>query len=181
MTEKIISTISKIYAKSLIDVAMESNSLDKFHQQFGEVLSVLKSSCDLQKVIGNPTIKNEDKVSVLDEIFSSRVDFKILNLLKLLIEKNRFDELESIYYAYCEMFDKNLNKKSVEVVSAVKLSFEDKTNILFKLEHKLNCEITPSWSVDENIIAGLLFKFDDYVIDTSVRTKIESLSKSISR
>ena len=106
MTEKIISTISKIYAKSLIDVAMESNSLDKFHQQLGEVLSVLKSSCDLQKVIGNPTIK---------------------------------------------------------------------------LEHKLNCEITPSWSVDESIIAGLLFKFDDYVIDTSVRTKIESLSKSISR
>ena len=96
MTEKIISTISKIYAKSLIDVAMESNSLDKFHQQLGEVLSVLKSSCDLQKVIGNPTIKNEDKVSVLDEIFSSRVDSKILNLLKLLIEKNRFDELESI-------------------------------------------------------------------------------------
>ena len=172
MTEKIISTISKIYAKSLIDVAIESNSLDKFHQQLGEVLSVLKSSCDLQKVIGNPTIKNEDKVSVLDEIFSSRVDSKILNLLKLLIEKNRFDELESIYYAYCEM---------VEVVSAVKLSFEDKTNILFKLEHKLNCEITPSWSVDESIIAGLLFKFDDYVIDTSVRTKIESLSKSISR
>lgn len=181
MTEKIISTVSKIYAKSLIDVASESNSLDLFHHQFGDVLSSLKSSADLQKVMENPTISVENKIQILDEVFASRVDKKILNLLKLLVEKNRFNEIESVYCAYCEMYDKQSNKKAVEVVSAVKLSFEDKTNVLFKLEHKLNCEITPTWSVDENIIAGLLFKFDDYVIDTSVRTKIESLSKSISR
>ncbi len=181
MTEKIISTVSKIYAKSLIDLATESNSLDLFHQQLGEVLNTFKSSEELQKVMSNPTISVENKIQVLEDVFASRVDKKILNLLKLLVEKNRFSEFESIYYAYCEMFDNKSNKKAVEVVSAVNLSFEDKTNVLFKLEHKLNCEITPSWSVDENIIAGLLFKFDDYVIDTSVRTKIESLSKSISR
>lgn len=181
MTEKIISTVSKIYAKSLIDIAADSNSLDLFHEQLGEVLNTFNSSNELQKVMSNPTISVENKIQVLEEVFASRVDKKILNLLKLLVEKNRFSEFESIYHAYCEMFDKKSNKKAVEVVSAVKLSFEDKTNVLFKLEHKLNCEITPSWSVDENIIAGLLFKFDDYVIDTSVRTKIESLSKSISR
>lgn len=181
MAEKIISTVSKIYAKSLIDLATESNSLDLYHEQLKNVLDSFEASSDLQNVMNNPTISVENKIQILEEVFASRVDKKILNLLKLLVEKNRFNEFESVYHAYCEMYDKKSNKKTVEVVSAVKLSFEDKTNVLFKLEHKLNCEITPSWSVDENIIAGLLFKFDDYVIDTSVRTKIESLSKSISR
>ena len=181
MAEKIISTVSKIYAKSLIDLATESNSLDLYHEQLKNVLDSFEASSDLQNVMNNPTISVENKIQILEEVFASRVDKKILNLLKLLVEKNRFNEFESFYHAYCEMYDKKSNKKTVEVVSAVKLSFEDKTNVLFKLEHKLNCEITPSWSIDENIIAGLLFKFDDSVIDTSVRTKIESLSKSISR
>ena len=61
MTEKIISTISKIYAKSLIDVAMESNSLDKFHQKIGEYYSLFKYSCYFQKFIFKKTIKKEYK------------------------------------------------------------------------------------------------------------------------
>ena len=61
------------------------------------------------------------------------------------------------------------------------MNFETKSNILFKLERKLQCEVIPHWSIDENIIAGLQFKFDDYVIDSSVRNKIENLSKNISR
>ena len=77
--------------------------------------------------------------------------------------------------------DNMSNKKNVEIVSSIELNFETKSNILFKLERKLQCEVIPHWSIDENIIAGLQFKFDDYVIDSSVRNKIENLSKNISR
>ena len=47
------------------------------------------------------------------------------------------------------------------------------------LEHKLNKEITPIWTVDKGLIAGLAFKIDDCVIDTSIRAKLENLSKNI--
>ena len=77
--------------------------------------------------------------------------------------------------------NKKSNKKNVEIISPIELNFETKSNVLFKLEHKLNCEVVPRWTVDEDIIAGLTFKFDDYVIDTSIRNKIENLSKNISR
>ena len=101
--------------------------------------------------------------------------------MKLLVEKNRFDEFESIVIAFNDYLDKKSNKKTVEIISPIKLNFETKSNILFKLEHKLNCEVVPHWTVDESIIAGLAFKFDDYVIDTSIRNKIENLCKNISR
>lgn len=83
--------------------------------------------------------------------------------------------------SYIEMLDKMSNKKKVEITSSIDLTFENKTNVLFALEHKLNCEVVPIWRVDKSIIAGLTFKFDDYVIDTSVRTKIENLRKKITR
>lgn len=181
MAELNISTVSKNYAQALIDVAAESNSYELFKDQLDEIKSVLDSSKDLQIVMGNTSINISKKIDILNTILGDKVNPKIMNFLNLLIEKNRFDEFDSILVSYNEILDKKSNKKNVEIISPIKLNFETKSNVLFKLEHKLNCEVVPRWTVDEDIIAGLTFKFDDYVIDTSIRNKIENLSKNISR
>ena len=156
-----VSTVSKNYAKALLDVADEFNSLDLIKTQLDDIKSVLQSSKDLQIVMENSSISSAKKIEILTSIFGNKIDEKLMNFLKFL--------------------DKKSNKKNVEVISPIELNFETKSNILFKLEHKLNCEVVPHWTVDESIIAGLAFKFDDYVIDTSVRNKIENLCKNISR
>lgn len=176
-----ISTVSKNYAQALLEIAAENNSYEQIKHQLEEVAQVLHSSKDLQIVMSNSSISAAKKIDILDSIFGSKIDKKILNFLKLLVEKNRFMEFDSILTSYNDKIDKLANIKNVEIISAIDLNFEMKTNILFKLEHKLNCEIVPHWRTDKNIIAGLTFKFDDYVIDTSVRNKIENLSKNISR
>lgn len=181
MAELNISTVSKNYAQALIDVAAESNSYELFKDQLDEIKSVLDSSKDLQIVMGNTSINISKKIDILKTILGDKVNPKIMNFLNLLIEKNRFDEFDSILVSYNEILDKKSNKKNVEIISPIELNFETKSNVLFKLEHKLNCEVVPRWTVDEDIIAGLTFKFDDYVIDTSIRNKIENLSKNISR
>lgn len=181
MTNNRVSSISKIYAKALMDIATENNSYDSILNQLQEIKAVLDNSEDLMVVLANSSIATAKKIEIINDVFAGKVDNGVLNFLKLIIEKNRFNEFEFIINSYSEMLDQKANKKKVEIVSAVKLNFEAKTNVLFKLEHKLNCEIVPDWQVDENIIAGLIFKFDDFVIDTSVRNKVENLSKTISR
>ena len=56
-----------------------------------------------------------------------------MNFLKLLVEKNRFGEFDSIVTSFNEFLDKKSNKKNVEVISPIELNFETKSNILFKL------------------------------------------------
>lgn len=180
MAEYKVSTISKNYAKALLEVARENNSEELFRNQLEEILNVLKSSHDLSIVMANSSISTSKKIEILNSIFSDKIDEKMMNLLKILVEKGRFDEFEGIYNSYTELFNKLSNKRNVEIISSIPLHFEEKTNVLFKLEHKLQCEITPHWTVDESIIAGLIIKFDDYVIDSSIRNKIENLSKKIS-
>lgn len=176
-----ISTVSKNYAQALLEIAAEHDSYEHIKNQLEEVAQVLHSSKDLQIVMSNSSISAAKKIDILNDIFGSKIDNKILNFLKLLVEKNRFMEFDSILTSYNDKIDRLANIKNVEIISAIDLNFETKTNILFKLEHKLNCEIVPHWHTDKNIIAGLTFKFDDYVIDTSIRNKIENLSKNISR
>ncbi len=182
MTEqKIISAVSKKYADALIKTASELGSADYFTKQLDEVTEVFNSSKDLRIVMTNSSISVAKKIGIIDEIFGGKIDKKLLNFLKILVEKNRFSELNSIKAAYEQSLEKLSNIKTVEVTSAVELNFENRSNILFKLEHKLNCEIKPVWIVDKDLIAGLKFKIDDCVIDTSIRTKLENLSKTITR
>lgn len=180
MSEKILSEISKNYAKALIE-STAGISGDDILKQLEAIEDTISSSADLRIVMSNSSISSGKKIEIIEEIFSKKIDQKLLNLLKILIDKNRFNELPSICDYYKQMTEKKENKRTVEIVSPIELNFENKTKIMFKLEKKLNSEIIPIWTVDESLIAGLVFKFDDYVIDTSVKAKLEDLSKTLNR
>lgn len=179
MTEKMISTISKNYANALIDSSVDS--IDLIKVQLEEVVDVIKKSDDLKVVMDNYSISTVQKFDIIESIFESKIDKRIINLLKILIEKNRFSEIFAINEAFKQVLDKRSNKKNVEIISSIELSGDIKNRILEKLKNKLNSDITAAWQVDESIIAGLKFKFDDYVIDSSVRTKLKKLSSNILR
>ena len=173
--------ISKNYAQALLETAAETDSYSTYSKQLEDVSNALKNSTDLRIVMDNSAISTAKKIEIIDEIFKNKIDSKLLNFIKILIEKGRFGEFEAIKEIFNGELTKISNKKRVEITSPIKLNFENKTNVLFKLEHKLNCEVLPEWKVDESLIAGLMFKIDDCVIDTSVKSKLENLRKEIIR
>ncbi len=175
------SVISKNYAKALIEAAGETGEYTKYYSQLEDVLNTLENSPDLQIVMANSAIAVSKKIEIINEIFENKIDRKLLNFLKILIRKNRFNEIEAIKEIFEDEISKLSNKTKVEITSPIELNFENKTAILFKLEHKLNCEVIPVWNIDEKLIAGLIFKIGDCVIDTSVKTKLETLSSEINR
>lgn len=172
----LISTISKVYAKALMETGGDYKILES---QLNEISNVINSSNDLKVIMSNSSISISKKIEIIDAVFNEKIDKKLLNLLKILIEKNRFNEFEAVRESFSKLTEEKSNKKTVEIISPVKLNFENRTNVLFKLEHKLNKEITPIWTVDKSLIAGLAFKIDDCIIDTSIRAKLENLSKNI--
>ncbi|MDY6383305.1 MAG: ATP synthase F1 subunit delta [Cyanobacteriota bacterium] len=181
MTENRISAISKTYAKALVDIGAEDNSLDKIKQQFEQIKMTVDNSNDLKIVLGNTAITNSKKKEIIKDIFKDGIDEKLLRFLDILIDKNIFNEIDSIFDAYCLMSDKLTNTQNVEIISAIDLSDDIKNSILDRLKNKLHCDVVPHWTTDESIIAGLTFKFEDYVIDTSVKSEIEKFSKYMLR
>mgnify|MGYP002869374905 CR=1 FL=1 len=179
MSQKYISTIAKSYALALIQSG--SGSLDLIKSELSDVIATIRESSDLKVVMNNCAISTGKKLEIIESVFGGKVSGKVLNVLKILVEKNRFNELNSIYQAYIQMLEVNSNKKHVDIISSIELNTELKDKIVEKLHQKLNCDVIPNWQIDESIIAGLEFRFDDYVIDSSVRTKLKVLGKNISR
>lgn len=181
MTQNYISSTSKKYSKALFDIASENNSLELFADQLGEICEVLSSSQDLCVVMNNSSISQTKKNEILEAVFSDKIDSKLLNFLRILVSKNRFSELENIYNSYLERIKQNFNRKDVEIVSSLDLDEQMKSEIVEKLRQKLHSEVLPQWKTDADIIGGLIFKFDDFIVDMSIRAKLKDLSKNILR
>ncbi len=171
MTEK-INIISNIYADSLILIEGDQ---DLLLQNLISVRDTIETFGDFSEVIQNPTIDKHIKYEIIDEIFQKKINDNIISFIKLLIEKGRLNELNAIIQAYSDKIDQNKNIKRANIVSAIEISDDYKTQIVEKLEEKYNTKIVPSWKIDEDIIGGLIIKVNDDVIDNSIRSKLAKI------
>ena len=175
-----ISLTAKNYADALVKLGQDNViSYDDILNNLEIISEICTQSKDLTGVLENPAISDETKFSIIDEVFTKYVNEKIRDFLKILIEKKRFKELEGIVAAYQEELDKINNLQRVEVISAVELDDNSKQRIIEKLQKRLQKNVLAQWQTDEEIIGGLVVKINDDVIDSSLKNKLENLSKNI--
>ena len=176
-----ISLSAKNYADALVKLGQDGKiSYDDIYKNLEVVKEITASSQELVNVLENPTIADDTKYSIIDEVFKNQIDVKIIDFLKILIEKKRFNEFNGIVEAYRVELDKINNIKRVEVTSAVELNEETRQRIINKLQNKLKKNVIAEWIINDEIIGGLVIKIDDDVVDSSLKNKLESLSKNLS-
>ncbi len=175
-----ISQSAKTYADALIKMSQDGlMAYDDILKDLETVTEIIKSSADLKNVLVTPAVPTEQKLEIINDIFNSQINQNILNFLKILAEKKRFNEFEEIIEAFKQELDEINNVKRITVISAIDLSEEYKQKIINKLQEKLNKTIYAEWQKDEAVIGGLIIHIDDNVIDTSIKNKLENLSKNI--
>lgn len=175
-----ISLSAKNYSKALVEMVRDNViSFEDLSKDLATVSEILETSQDLRLTIENPTVSEEVKSQIIEEVFKNEVHPQVVSFLKVLIDKNRFSEFSQIKADYEIKLD-DVNKiQAVEITSAVELSEEYRERILQKLSEKLQKNIRPNWKVDENIIAGLIYRINDNVIDTSIKSKLDKLNKNL--
>lgn len=172
--------IADRYADALTELIKSGQlTYDKASQDLNFVESTLNQSADLDEFLKNPLVSLEDKKDVINKVFSSEIDGLTVNFLKVLVDKDRFASYRDVVGSYNETLDKINNISRVKVTSAVELSEEAKNRLKEKLESKLQKTVTLDWEISSEIIAGLVIKMGDNVIDSSLKNKLEDLSKNI--
>ncbi len=175
-----ISLTAKNYADALVQVGRDNVlSYDDILKNIESVKEICDSSKELSEVLINPAVSDETKFSIIDEVFKKDINEKIIDFLKVLIEKKRFTEFNGIVEAYKNELDMINNIQRVSVTSAVPLNDDMKQRIIAKLQNRLQKNVTADWLLDKEIIGGLVVKINDDVIDSSLKNKLENLSKNL--
>ena len=173
-------SIAKRYAKSLFDLMLKDNIENSLvMQNLENVKSILNSSDELMFVMTNPIISAQDKTEIIDAVFEKDVDDITKKFLKLLISKNRFNVVYLIIEEFTKLLNRLNNIQKVDIICAVELSNEQKETIQNKIRERLNKQIDIDYSIDEKIIAGLIYKFGDDVLNTSFLYKFEKFKKEL--
>ncbi len=175
-----ISLTAKNYADALVKIGQDNVlSYSDILYNLESVKEICESSNELDNVLKNPAVSDDVKYSIVDEVFKKDINEKIIDFIKVLIEKKRFNEFNGIVEAYRDELDIINNIQRVSVTSAVPLNDDMKQRITDKLQKRLQKNILADWQIDNEIIGGLVIKINDDVIDSSLKNKLENLSKNL--
>jgi len=173
-----ISKAAKRYAKALIDIGIQSNKLDEIKEDMMLLDQSIEESRDLKLFLKSPLIKKAIKNSALKEIFEGKVQQITMNLIELLVEKNREQLLHDITASYVLLYKKHHGIIDVEIRSAFELDDQETNKLKNILESYTGKTVQMDLSVHKELLGGLTVRIDDTIFDGSVKHKLSQLEKS---
>ena len=174
-----LSIVTNRYAKAFIELAEKVDLQDKFNEDLMLVKETFEANKDLKDFTEHPLIQNNDKKEIIDTIFREHISIYTLNLLKILVESNRIFILPLLSKHYKELLDKKRNIVTAQVITAIEIDEDARNMLKHKLQVLLSSEVNLEQTIDEDIIAGVIVKIGDKVIDGSIRTGIENMKKQL--
>ena len=165
------------YTKAFLDLAIQKGLVDKSLDDLLLVKTTLKENKELDTLIHEPFLSKIHKTNIMSRIFKDRVDAITLDLINLLIEKNRDEIIADIYDEYYAMYLDYKKIAVVTVTSAVELDEHTTDRIVNILKHKIVDKDTIQIKnvIDRNIIGGFKVGYMDYEYDASVVSTLKRL------
>lgn len=171
--------LAKRYSDALIEVAKNKNELDEVFSDLNTVVEAIGSVKELKDFLSHPVIPQSEKKDVVKSVFEGKIQEDTLNLLNILIEKNKMKLINTILYCFNESADEAKNILKVNVISAVKVDEDLTSKLKEKLENKLHKNVKFDFEINPDIIAGLVLKINDKTIDGSMASKLQGFKKSM--
>jgi len=169
--------LEKRYALALYNIAERKNQVDEYLSEISDLVDILDSDTDLQKIVLLPQISTTKKKEIITNVFQNKVNEDILSFLILLLEKKRFMELGGISKAMKEIHLQKNNTVIANVVTVIPLNNEERNSLREKLSTMYNKKIIFEEKLDSEIIGGVFVRIGDDVIDGTVKSKIFEMKR----
>lgn len=167
--------LARVYAEALASVAAKANLRDEVGQELDDVIrNVFATHPEFEQFLKNPTVGKRQKEPAIQEAFANASE-PVRNLLGVLNQNNRLHLIRSIAAVYRDLRDQQAGRLRVTVKSAVPLTDDQTKKLKAALEKSLKKTPVIVPVVEPDLIGGLIIQIGDRVIDTSVRTRIQTL------
>lgn len=175
------SKASRRYATALLKTAVDEKSVDTVIKDIMMMKATFDASRELFLVLGSPVIKKDKKLSVLGELFKSKIGKTTWTLIELMADKDRLALLPGLTTDYIKQHNQFAGIIEVRVTSAFDLSEDQKKNLLAALEKNSGKKIKATFLKDTDLLGGVVVRIEDTVIDGSVKHKLEQLQQTLYR
>ncbi|MFV0513314.1 MAG: F0F1 ATP synthase subunit delta [Jhaorihella sp.] len=176
----IAASIAERYATAIFEIAQDNKNLDGLESGIGDLDAALTESADLRALIGSPLISRDEQKAAISAIASKMGLAPVLGKsLALMAEKRRLFVVPQLIAALRVLLADARDEVTAEVASAKALTKAQTEKLAATLTERVGKTVTINATVDENLIGGLVVKVGSKMIDTSIRSQLNSLQNAM--
>jgi len=174
--DSIVSGVAGRYATALFELAVDENAIDKVAGELAEIGKLIDESEDLTRLVRSPVFSADEQVRAMGAILEKAGITGITeNFVKLTAKNRRLFALPGMIQGFRKLVAQHRGEVSAEVVSAHELSDDEVKDLSAALKASLGKDVHLHRSVDASLLGGLIVRVGSRMIDTSLRTKLNSL------
>ena len=166
--------LARPYAKAAFAYASEQNATDSWSSALN-LLSAAVQDEAFSAFLTRPELTPAEQVSLFAKVLGEDQTAAVSNFLTLLAENNRLALLPEIETEYELLKSQNNNVVDVVIESALPMNAEQEQLLKAALEKRFNAQVEVKVEVNPALIAGVVIRAGDQVIDDSALNKLEKM------
>ena len=167
-------TLARPYAKAAFAFASEQGATDNWSNAL-QVLSAAVQDEAFSAYLNRPELTPAEQVSIFAKVLGENQTQAVSNFLMLLADNARLALLPEIEAEYELLKSQNNNTVDVVIESAFPMTSVQEQLLTHALEKKFNAAVNVSVEVNPALIAGVVIRAGDQVIDDSALNKLEKM------
>lgn len=172
--------VASRYAKSLIDLAVETKQLEEVCEDMRLIKKVCVENRDFVIMLESPVVKTDKKMAIFKSIFGDKISATTLAFLDIVARKRREGYIDDIAFCFEEQYKLFKNITTAIISTAFKLDDQTKAKVLDIVKKNYTGEIELIEKVDKSLIGGFVLTVSDKQVDTSIKRKLNDLRKNFS-
>lgn len=178
--EPIVAGVAGRYAAALFDLAREQNTISEVEQDLAKFQQLYDESAELQRLVRSPVIAAEDQARALGAVLDkAEAGGLAKNFFALVARNRRLFAAPDMVRAFRALAAKERGEVTAEVQSAHPLTDAQAEALKAALKESVGKDVTLATRVDPSLIGGLVVKLGSRMVDSSIKTKLQSLSLSL--
>jgi ATP synthase F1 delta subunit len=150
------------------------------HEALADFATAVEETPELRLVLRNPQLESSAKARILADLAGDE-DQLFKNFLMLVAEKGRAGEIEEIAREFERLIAREDRRLTVELTTARELTDKEAHDIVAQIEKAAGRKVEATRSVDPDIVGGIVLKAGSYLVDASIRGRLERLRHELVR
>jgi F-type H+-transporting ATPase subunit delta len=168
------------YATALFELARDGRAIDTVEASLAKLRQALDESDDFRRLTTSPLISRADATKAVEATAGSlKLDATTAKFLGVLAENRRLGQLGAVIRAFRQLAAAHRGETNAEVTSAYPLSDDQVAALKQQLRARIGRDVAVDCSVDPSLLGGLVVRIGSQMIDSSIKTRLNSLAHAM--
>ena len=171
--------IGRRYARALFDTAKKYGVVAAVESDLNAIIGAMERDPAFKDFLLAPYASREQKMGILDRLFSDRVTALTMQIIRVMLEKRREHDIPAVQEEFVAIRREDEGIVVAVVSSAIALTAPEKKALVAKLNKTLGKTIEAEYVIDPRLIGGVKVAFGTYVLDGTVRGALNQLRERL--